>query len=448
MKIRNKFFVNLSVALIGSAAVGGFMVGAVGLPAIATGSPDIRKGEMESDLAVKALAKGKFQKAVKHAEAAVGHNPNKAEYRALLGQAYMMAGRFTSASQALRDALTLDPDNGRVALNYALAKIADGDWAGARNTLQTYADQIPDSDRGLALALTGDPVAGIEVLLPAARAQDASAKTRQNLALALALAGRWPEARAVAALDISPDQLDKRISEWASFSRPQSASDQVASLLGVRAVEDRGQPVHLALVKPAETLLAALTGGTGVEDVDLYMPTAPSGTPHVVEGATTVTAIDRPAGSLAEPVAEKKIVFLPRAEIVQALPSSYRSPAVQTAKNANRQDAGLQASWNPSRGNFYVQLGAYENAAVAKAAWARHASRVTMLRNSVPHGSQMTNSAGSHYRLSVGGFARADAVNLCNRVRSSGGQCFVRTAAGDTVASWIKPSANTQLASR
>ncbi|MEI9851593.1 MAG: tetratricopeptide repeat protein [Sphingomonas sp.] len=52
-------------------------------------------------------------------------------------------GRFVSARQAFTDALSLDPGNGRVALNLALTEIAAGDWSGARNTLETHANTIP-----------------------------------------------------------------------------------------------------------------------------------------------------------------------------------------------------------------------------------------------------------------------------------------------------------------
>ncbi|WP_204349818.1 hypothetical protein, partial [Klebsiella pneumoniae] len=68
-------------------------------------------------------------------------------------------------------------------------------------------DMIPAADRGLAYALAGDPVKAVEILGPAARAEDATAKTRQNLALALALSGRWAEAKQVASVDVAPDQI-------------------------------------------------------------------------------------------------------------------------------------------------------------------------------------------------------------------------------------------------
>ncbi|MFX6040683.1 hypothetical protein ABTE96_22175, partial [Acinetobacter baumannii] len=81
------------------------------------------------------------------------------------------------------------PDDGRAALSLALAQIATGNWEGARATITAHANHIAPADRGLAIALAGDPAGAVDILTAAARAPEADAKTRQNLALALALAG-------------------------------------------------------------------------------------------------------------------------------------------------------------------------------------------------------------------------------------------------------------------
>ena len=164
-------------------------------------SRDERKASFEAGKASAALARGKGEQAVFHAEAAVGLRPQVASFRVLLANSYLRAGRFDSARQAFTDAMTLDPGNGKLPLNLALAQIATGDWAGARQTLDTHKDIIPVSDRGLAMALAGDPASAVDVLNAALRAPDADAKTRQNYALSLALAGRWQEARTMASFD-------------------------------------------------------------------------------------------------------------------------------------------------------------------------------------------------------------------------------------------------------
>ena len=189
MNSRKMIKFGLSALVLGGVAVTGVATQGFTNTAFATAGASAKKAASEAKDARKAIAKRKAGEAVQHAEAAVANDPANAEYRALLGQAYLLAGRFTSASQALADALTLNPQDGRVALNLALAKVAQGDWAGARTMLQAHAGTIPASDRGLAFALAGDPVTAVDILGPAVREATATAKTRQNFALSLALAG-------------------------------------------------------------------------------------------------------------------------------------------------------------------------------------------------------------------------------------------------------------------
>lgn len=397
------------LALCGAGATGLVVHGA----ASATAAPNAHKAAREARAAQKALAARKAAAAVVHAEQAVANDPQRGDYRALLGQAYLLAGRFASAADALRDALTLNPEDGRAALNLALARIGTGDWGGARSLLQAHASRIPATDLGLATALAGDPNAAVEILASAVRAPDATARTRQNFALALALAGRWGEAKAVAAMDVAPDQLNARLLQWAGFARPANAYDQVAALLGVQAVQDGGQPVALALARQPD--LAAL---------------APAPTP--------VAAPDP------EPVVEP--LPIPVQEPAPApifSPAPVRSVAVRPAKPLPRPAPVRVAS-----GPYVVQLGAFANAGVARDAWQKLSGRVAALNRLKPQGASVSSGAASLYRLSVGGFARTDADALCRAVKTGGGTCFVRMAAGDAVASWYKPAPRIGVAAR
>ncbi|MBO9624658.1 MAG: SPOR domain-containing protein [Sphingomonas sp.] len=444
MNSRTMLKLGVSALILGGVTVTGVATQGLSLSAFAASGANAKKAASEARQAQKAIAQRKGHNAVEHAELAVANDPNNAEYRALLGQAYLLAGRFASAGQALTDALTLDPKNGAVALNLALAKIGQGDWAGARTLLQAHAETIPVSDRGLALALAGDPVTAVEILTPAVRDASATAKTRQNLALSLALAGRWREATQMAAMDVPPDQLGARIMEWTNFARPTNAYDQVAALLGVRPIEDAGQPVALALSQQPNVAVAAAATAPAADPVDAYMPGA---TPAPVEQA----AVEAPSEPQAEPQqvagTGPQVVFGARDEIVQAVPAARVPAAVPVRVASATQPARTATAPRRASGNHYVQLGAYVNAAVARDAWARYTRRVSALNGTTPQGAQVSTRAGNFYRLSVGGFARTDADALCRQVKASGGNCFVRVAAGDTVASWVKPG-SLQVASR
>lgn len=455
MKTRNMLSIGLSALALAGTAAG---VVSLGMSASAASAENPKKAATEAAAARKFLAKRQSDKAVQHAELAVAYDPQNADHRALLGQAYLLAGRFASAKTALGDSLALDPSNGRVALNYALAQIAQGDWQGARLTLDTHEATIAASDRGLAYALAGDPVKAVAILEPATRAADATAKTRQNFALSLALAGRWQDAKNVAAMDMAPDQVDARIIQWAAFSRPTNAYDQVASLLGVQPVADAGQPAQLALVATPNMGVAA--NEPVATPVDAYMPTAPANADQVATQVSTETGVDVAAAS-PTPVAESapvitqvagtgpQVVFGPREAIVQtvAVPVREAAPVRATPVRAApvRTVAPVRVAY--AKGNYFVQLGAYDSAGVARDAWRRTAARVPALGSHTPQGAKVTTKAGNFYRLSVGGFARNDADALCRSVRSTGGNCFVRVQAGDAVASWVRPG-GTQLASR
>ncbi|MES3081483.1 SPOR domain-containing protein [Sphingomonas faeni] len=381
-----------------------------------------------------ALARNDGPVAIGYAERAVALMPQQADYRMLLGQSYLKGGRFASASHAFADALHLSPTNGRAALNLALSQIAIGDWQSARHSLEANAAIIPAVDRGLALSLAGDTAGGIAVLTEAARSPASNAKVRQNLALSFALAGRWQEARVVAAADMAPADVDARLEQWALFAQPAKASDQVASLLGVRAVADPGQPVALALNAPApglpEQALAAAD--------PVIAPTE--------AGPVQIASVSAAGVS--------KIAFGPRQEVVQALPTMMLRPAGGPIKVASAPMSSGRAMATaayqvkaPATGNWYVQLGAFESVGVARDGWARAARRFAVLASYSPNGMTFKAKGEDVYRLSVGGFSRSAAGTMCRQYRAKGGACFVRQGAGDVMAQWLRKP-GMQMASR
>lgn len=448
----------LSVLLLGGTAVG---VTGAGI-AVASARDQNRTEQharQEAAIAQKWLGTGRYDLATRHAEAAVGFAPQAAGYRMLLGQSYLKGGRFASARDAFADALTLDPRNGRAALHFALAQIATGDWAGARKTVDDHADTIAVADRGLAMALAGDPAAAVALLQPAARLPDSDAKLRQNLALSLALAGQWQAAKTVIAIDVAPDQVDRRIMEWAKFAQPKSASDQIAALLGVTPAVDPGQPVALALngAVQADAPVAAVAKA---DPIDAYMPGKPAEA-VVAPADATPALVAEPAPMAVAPIEVAaarptgQVVFGERHEVVQPIPAAAdarpaRLPVRRSAMVVRTPVAVVAApvasmAHTAAKGNFYVQLGAYESAGVAHDAWTRAGRRFAGLTSHMPQGMSVSTAGKTFYRLSVGGFARGDAVSLCGTYRASGGTCFVRAGAGDQVAMWAK---GRELASR
>lgn len=493
-----------SSLIIAAAMVG---AGNVGLApsANASGTTEQARDAMKSaDRAEKALAKKDYAAAIGFAEEAVAASPRDAGYRTLLGRAYLAGGRLLSAGTTFRDALDLDPANGRAALNLALIETALGTKEDARETLMTNAASIPVSDRGLALALAGDTTAAVSLLEGVVRAGQADAKTRQNLALSYALAGRWSDAKVMASYDLPEDQVTARIMEWSQFARPSSASDQVASLLGINPVADTGQPTRLALGAvdaqpvalaqaqavpvPVPTVAAAAEPALApvvVAQAEPAQVPVPAPVVPVVEQRSSplIVASAEPAPAPVSAATQANfsgVTFAPRAEVVQALPvkavaaktegldSFLASKPQRTAAFAPERVAATETKARVLRpagfqraayvkpaatgGQFVVQLGAFSSASRVETAWNKAVGRFGSLRDFSPSTAtyvRTTPASATLYRLSIGGFAtRSDAAQVCERIKTAGGACFVRGVAGDAPLQWASRSAPTRLAAR
>lgn len=418
-----------------------------------TASAEAKQLQIAAEAAAKAdvaLTTQNYRNAIRFAETAVEFAPRNAAYRMVLGQAYLGAGRFSSAETSFADTLTLMPDNGRAALNLALTEIAQGKRDQALSTLADYRSKLAVSDYGLAVGLAGDVETAIATLEGAIRGGDTDAKTRQNLALSYALAGRWADARVMAMQDLSGNDVNDRIAQWATFVRPASSYDQVASLLGVAPAQDAGQPTRLALNGFVDTAVAA------AEPAPLPTTQAPVQT-ALAERAPEMTVIEAPVA--AAYTTASGVVMGERREVVQTLPATYdgnaRTGQVSLAGSRSvkqtvvpavlPQPAIAAAIVQPKRtfrgvqgGKFVVQLGAFENAMVSRDAWKRLSSRFA-LANYDPANAAAKVGGASFVRLSVGGFtSRAEANGVCARIRNAGGTCFVRGVLGDAPAQWVQ----------
>ena len=93
-----------------------------------------------------------------------------------------------------------------------------------------------------------------------------------------------------------------------------------------------------------------------------------------------------------------------------------------------------------------MQIGACISMAVAKASWTGATRRFAALAGRQPTGTKFAARQGELYRVSVGGFTRTEADQMCRAYQAKGGACFVRREAGDRMAQWLR--APVQLAAR
>ncbi|WFL78133.1 SPOR domain-containing protein [Altererythrobacter arenosus] len=373
-----------------------------------------------------ALEKGQVDKAIAHAEAAVLSEPRNSGYRALLGAAYLEAGRFASAATSFSDAIELGDSDPRTVLSYALAEVALGNNAAAVDMLNQWQDEIGGADLGLALALAGETDRGVHILGNAVRAGDESAKVRQNLAYAYALQGNWRAARVMAAEDVPADQLDQRLSDWAESARPEDYQRRVASLLNVAPAADGGQPTHLALANfPSHGMMVAEAAAEiPAEDATMLaygdvdgeeLPAADvPGQFAVAEEYYTPVASAEPASRYVSN------------EVVQALPAGYveARPAPVSRVAANSTQRRMAATVDQTEGTHLVQLGSFSSRAGAERAWSIYQKRYSQLSGREAVITEAKVKGKTYYRVAAAGFGAASARAMCSTVKATGKGCF------------------------
>lgn len=377
-----------------------------------------------------ALAKGKAGKAISHAEAAVLASPRDAYTRTLLANAYLEAGRFQSAATTFGEAVQLGDTAPRTIVSYALALTAVGDQAGALDALRQHETAIDPADFGLAVALAGRPEQGVHVLLNALRAGQNTPKVRQNLAYAYALAGDWSQARLIASSDVPGDQLAAHMAGWAANARPDLYTARVASLLGVEAKEDPGQPAMLALsnhqgVEQLAQEAAAQSTPSPQSDFAMASELPAVGTTQDIDDSADAALAD---ASLATDFASS----FARADTVQPLPATYAPSGAKTdvalvdAPRKERQPGF--ASHAMASGNYNIQLGSYFSMSDAQAAWKQFQKRYPELSGAEKVITKARVNGKIYYRVAAAGYAKASAQSLCRSVKSKGEGCIAYVA--------------------
>lgn len=385
--------------------------------------------------ALTALSGGDVANAIAFAEKAVEKTPDDAGFRALLGNSYFAAGRFTSAESAYRDSLTIYAQQPQVLLKLALTQIALGKTDQAVRFLNSAQGMLDPADYGLALALAGRPGEAVAVLDASARQQNADARVRQNLALAYALSGNWTQARTVAAQDVSADKLDARIQEWIKLANPAKSHDQVAALTGVvPAAVDAGQPVRLALrttetrtaeapkpVAPEFTAASAPVQVAAAEPVPAFVPPPPPPPP--------APAVEQAPPPPPPPALVPEFVAASAPEAVYTAPLPPAKPVARKAAAPARKASPVLRSGGSKA---VVQLGSYRSPEQVAAGWETLTRKYPALKSYLPMRARFDSPNGTYWRLSIQGFgSQQEAQSRCRVLKNRGGACFVRSIAGD-----------------
>lgn len=432
------------LALAVTTAIAGLVM-AGGISIAANAAP---RAEQSFASAQAALSKGQVAKAIAHAEAAVMADPRNPGYRALLGAAYLEAGRFQAAATSFGDAIDLGDDNARTILSFALAKVAMGDSRTALDVLEDNAQGIDPADLGLALALAGQPERGVHVLINAVRSADTvTPKLRQNLAYAYALSGNWRAARVMAAEDVPADQLDARLSQWAAMTAPEMYQQRIASLLDVSPRADEGQPLQLALANfPADNATAAEAFAQGPVEPAAEMAFAeaapePAIAPALVPATAPVTnfaqAFATPEAAPQATVAASTGIRFVSNPMVQALPVSTASAPARATPAPTRMAAAVAPAKakaqavkvsDQATATHLVQLGSYNSKIEAERGWNALKSKFPQLKDHKPVITQALVNGRTFWRVAANGFGPKSARAMCGTVKSAGRGCFAYAA--------------------
>lgn len=390
-------------------------------PALASG---------QSTSVEQALGARDYDRALQNAERLVAARPDDAASRTLLGRAYLANGRYMSARTAFEDAISLGARDARTIISLALVRTGLGDAIGARAMLSDHISHVPAADYGLGMAVAGDANEGVRALLEAVRQPDADAKTRQNLAYALALSGNWAQARLVAGQDLDGSQVQQRLTHWAATAQGTAMPQRVAALIGVAPrADDAGLPAQLALNKTDGTALAAVAAPRSADILasapepvteQLTAPVSPEIAPAPQQ---EVAAIAAPRLAEAAVAPRPAFTVQPITPFVPAPSTPVRRAAAKSITSA------LPAISAAPRGasDWVVQIGAYDSSAVAEDGWKKASARLSALRGYRKLSSTVSLNGQVWHRLALSGFSgRQQAVQFCATLNRQGQGCFVR----------------------
>jgi Flp pilus assembly protein TadD len=391
-----------------------------------------------------ARAQGNAAAAISFAELAVTANPQDFDARAALAKAYLGAGRFHSAAEAYGDMAAMRPDDDGARFRAALAELGKGNRRTALAALDGLAGANGlGADVGLALALAGDTDRAVALLEAAVRAGDATARTRQNLALAQALAGKWAAARVTASVDLAPDAIVDRVAQWAALASNSDVAWRTATVLGVTPAEtDAGRPVELAWAPPA-TAAPTATADAAIEpavapsqpaELAALVNVPPSETPAPVAAAPVVRSEPVAIAKVDVPSADapKPVVFDGLRRTSAEMPQSRK--AIATAESPRAVAAvkrEIRALPKPTVGTWVVQVGAYAKPQFMTVGWQGLVRENKALGEFKPMKSSIDINGATYHRLAVGTFATVtEAGAFCQALKDAGQKCFVRKGEG------------------
>ena len=199
-------------------------------------------------------AQGQYDQAVAVLQKTALKSPEDLEILGGYGKALADAGRFSEAAEVLKQSHR--PEKPNWSILSAQGSVADqmGDHGSAQAFYRESLKINPGepavlSNLGLSLALTKRLDQAEETLRLANAHPKADARVRQNLALVLALQGKFTEAEAISARDVSPEQAAANVTTirqmiaqsntWREIQKPDGKSTPASAHQRTAKAQDR-----------------------------------------------------------------------------------------------------------------------------------------------------------------------------------------------------------------
>lgn len=289
-----------------------------------------------------------------------------------LAQAQLHNRQPGLAVESARRAVQLDPSDPKAVGILGVALDVLGDHQGAQSVYSDAMSQFPGSlslaaNHGLSMVMTGDMEAGVRLLEDVVRDPRATARDRQNLALAYALSGDYDKGAALASIDLDVSGVKANLL-YADMLRAMNPRARLATLVvGAQAPKtDKSQNANAAFIKGDN---AAWVDAT----VRRLVP---------MEGSADLAGVP--------PLMD---------------PTGW---AVQIA--AYRKLEHLAPGWSYLSSKYASIIGGLEPR-----------------RSEVNHPKATRGPVGFFYRLNAGPLrTKQEAVDVCTRMKARGAQCWVR----------------------
>ena len=154
-----------------------------------------------------------------------------------LGRTQLAGGRSSAGLATLQRAQALEPRNLRIITAHGIAldqlnRHGDAQLEYRKGLRIDPTDFALLSNLALSRGLSGAPDAGIEILRELVRDNEATARTRGNLALLYGLAGREREARATLAADLDDKEINENISFYRDLREMLQAGEAIGDATG------------------------------------------------------------------------------------------------------------------------------------------------------------------------------------------------------------------------